>query len=441
MRVGIIGLGYVGLTLGVVAADSGNDVYGVEINPYIKECLAENRAHFFEPGLDQTIERINGKTFHCVDEFPQDAPFDIFVITVGTPLLKNSKNPNMDYIASAVEAIKPVFTGNELVILRSTVSVGTTRDVVIPLLSNCAGIAEEDVLAAMCPERTVEGKAIQELTNLPQIVGGNNLRSIQVAEDFFHTMTDEVVIADSLEEAELDKLFCNTFRDMTFAIANAFCDLAQNFGVDGIRAIEHAKEGYARAPIPLPGFVAGPCLEKDAYIMTHNAPDCLAKSFILDGRAMNESLEDIVVNWVERNCAEGATLALTGMAFKGVPETNDLRGSSSVRIAEKLADKGYRLKLHDYVSSEEELKQLELGEVCPDIASCCVGADAMLALNNHPKYSELTKASLGARLSAGQSTLPVLDTWSVCTELGDSDDVQIYTLGNIDCKRGTVCTV
>ena len=100
--IGIIGLGYVGLTLGIAAADCGVVTYGVEINPHIKECLAQNKAHFFEPGLDKLIEKHNNKDFFCLDRFPEDVKFDAFVITVGTPLLKGSKEPNLEYIGAPV---------------------------------------------------------------------------------------------------------------------------------------------------------------------------------------------------------------------------------------------------------------------------------------------------------------------------------------------------
>ena len=92
MRIGILGLGYVGLTLGIAAADCGVEVYGIEINQQIKDCLKQNRAHFYEPGLDAMIRRVNGKRFFVVDEFPDQTEFDAFVITVGTPLKRGKSS-------------------------------------------------------------------------------------------------------------------------------------------------------------------------------------------------------------------------------------------------------------------------------------------------------------------------------------------------------------
>ena len=255
----IVGLGYVGLTLAIAAADSGFDVYGTEINPKILASLNNNHAHFHETGLDQLIIKHNGKNFHASDKFPADKHFDAFIITVGTPLMSGTHEPNLGYIRQAVQSIKHVYDGSQLVILRSTVSVGTTRSIIVPFLQEICG--HDEVFVSMCPERTVEGRAIEELTHLPQIISGNNPHALEMAESIFTRITPHVLKAASTEEAELAKLYCNTYRDMNFAIGNAFCLAAQTFGIDGIHVIRLANEGYTRSNIAVPGFVAGPCLD------------------------------------------------------------------------------------------------------------------------------------------------------------------------------------
>ena len=429
MTIGIIGLGYVGLTLAIAAADAGVEVYGVEVNPHIKACLRENRAHFFEPGLDALIRRHNNRSFHVVESFPKECFFDAFIITVGTPLLDDHVTPNFDYIRSSLESIRDVYNGDSLIILRSTVSVGTTRGVVRPMLSELCGRSEDEILVAMCPERTVEGKAVYELSHLPQIISGNNERSLEIAQNLFRRLTPFVIAVGSLEEAELVKLYCNTYRDMSFAIGNAFCLAAQRFGVDGSSVIRHANQGYDRANIALPGFVAGPCLEKDAYILTSNMPECASRDFILASRHLNESLEDVVVEWVEKNVGAPAAdrpVVLSGMAFKGVPETSDLRGSSSVYIAQKLKARGYTLRLHDFVASRQELAGSGLGEVVDDLDAACADAAALCVLNNHRRYAALSLPTVLAR-----DELPVLDTWGACEELRASGKQPYRTFGDM----------
>lgn len=431
MKIGIIGLGYVGLTLAVVAAAKGIDVYGIETNQHIKDCLRENKAHFFESGLDSLIKRNNNKTFHVVEEFPTDVKFDAFIITVGTPLRNDVKEPNFEYIKSALLSVGKVYDGTQLMVLRSTVSVGTTRKIVLPFLSEMCGKPEEELFVAMCPERTLEGKAVEELINLPQIISGNNQKSLEIAQRLFRKITPCVVEAKTLEEAELIKLYCNTYRDMTFAIGNAMCMAAQEFGVDGVSAIEHANYGYARSNIATPGFVAGPCLEKDAYILINNMPECDSKNFILSARKFNESLEDTVVQWVKAKIgqpSEDKVIALSGMAFKGQPETSDLRGSSSVYIAKKLKAAGYRLNLHDFVALQDDMEALNLGTVYSSLRDACLDARLLLVLNNHKRYASVMEDEVFYHARGG---FEILDSWKVCTELYYCKDIKISTLGNM----------
>ncbi len=432
MTVGIIGLGYVGLTLAMAASSKGITVYGVETDKHIKECLRNKHAHFYEPGLDNLIRRNSGKSFWVVEEFPKDVKFDAFIITVGTPLINDTKQPNFDYIRSALRGtLKTVYDGTQLIILRSTVSVGTTRNVVLPFLAQMCGKPTDDILVSMCPERTLEGKAVDELTHLPQIISGNNRESVEIAQRLFRKITPCVVESNSLEEAELIKLYCNTYRDMTFAIGNAFCMAAQEFGVDGMTAIEHANYEYARSNIAKPGFVAGPCLEKDAYILINNMPECASKDFILSARRFNESMEDFTVQWVKGKIGDAdgnKTITLSGMAFKGQPETSDLRGSSSVYIAQKLKKAGYNLNLHDYVAIPEEMESLDLGNVFNSLHDACVGSRLLLVLNNHKKYSTLSDDPVFYHDKDG---FEIFDAWGACTELYYCDRIKISTLGNM----------
>ncbi len=432
MNIGIIGLGYVGLTLGIAAAGSGINVWGIEKEQSIKDSLKDGKAHFFEPGIDNRIRRYSGKSFFVVGSFPTDVSFDAFVITVGTPLREDGKIPNFEYIRDALMgAIKDIYDGSQLLILRSTVSVGTTRKIVIPFLSEICGKPEEEILVSMCPERTIEGNAIEELTHLPQIISGNNERSVEIAKSLFGKITPYVIQADSLEEAELIKLYCNTYRDMTFAIGNAFCMAAQEFGVDGINVIKHANQGYHRSNIAIPGFVAGPCLEKDAYILINNMPDCDSRDFILSARRFNESLEDIVINWVRNKIGEPdkeIILTLSGMAFKGKPATSDLRGSSSVYIAKRLKKLGYKLRLHDFAARPNEMEALGLGDIYDDLRDSCRGSSALLVLNNHADYAKVMPEP---EFERGNGNIHILDVWRSCTELYFDDNISIYTIGNL----------
>lgn len=430
MNISIIGMGYVGLTLGVALARVGITVYGVESNERILDKLRSGKAHFYEPALDGYLKELNNKKIFFDSVLPNDTNFSAHIISVGTPL--NAENePDFDHLMAALKAIQPYTSGKELIVLRSTVSVGTTRNLVVPWLSKITGFDASNLKVAFCPERTIEGSALDELEALPQIISGLNFESEVLAEKLFSRLTKKIVKVESLEAGELVKLFNNTYRDMHFSLGNCFSMVAQHFGVDGARVIEAANINYPRSNIPKPGFVGGPCLEKDAYILVNSYGKKLDKNceidFILGARKYNESMVNSVIEWVtqQSNLKDGGLIVVSGLAFKGVPETSDLRGSLGVELARKLFQKGYKLVLHDFRASSEDLRSLEIGEVYTNIYDACDGADAILLLNNHINYEQLDCELIGAKMNVDGK---FFDAWNIVPDAQRSY-VNYYHLG------------
>ena len=411
MNIGIIGLGYVGLTFAALAAYKDVNIVALEKNQDIKNSLRNKKAHFFEPGLDDMLESLIEKKIIVKDSFGiEDKNVDGFFITVGTPLIENSKKPNYDHLFSALDSFKHIYDGSQLVILRSTVSVGTTRKIVIPYLSKISGISEKDVLVAFCPERTVEGKAVVELQELPQIISANNKESFEISENLFRRITNTVIKIEPLEAGELIKLFNNTYRDIHFAVGNIFNEIAQGYGINGNDIIKVSNSGYSRSNIAFPGFVGGPCLEKDAYILTENMKNSPGKEFVLNSRKYNESLESKVVDWIKNNLKASNKICISGLAFKGIPETSDLRGSSSINIVKKLNSMGYYPKLHDFAAYKDEVEYSLKGDFSNDLYSACNNCEALIILNNHAKYSKINVDKIIN--SMANTKLIILDHWS-----------------------------
>ena len=227
-----------------------------------------------------------------------------------------------------------------LVILRSTVKVGTTRDVVSPILA--ASGKQFDI--AMCPERTLEGKALQELRELPQIVGADDPAVADRAAAVFRRLTSSIVLVSGIETAEIIKLVSNTFRDVQFAFANEVARVCDAFGVSAHEVISAGKLGYNRTNIPLPGLVGGPCLEKDPHILMESARTRgIDLEITTAGRLVNERQPEETVRFItseiDRRDLAGAgplKINILGMAFKGMPETSDLRGSMSIKVLDAL---------------------------------------------------------------------------------------------------------
>ena len=424
----ILGMGYVGLTLGTVMAENDHNVYGLDINKLIIDTINNGKAHFYEKGIDNKINSSINKTLFVTDSINnfKDINFSSIIITVGTPLTSDQK-PNYEYLKTALNTIKKVYNGNQLIVLRSTVSVGTTKNIVIPILSDYLNIDDSDILISFCPERTVEGNALKELKELPQIISGNNSLSIKKARELFKTFNENIVEAQSLEAAEIIKLFNNTYRDINFAIGNIFNEISQKFGIDGYEVIEKANFNYNRSSIALPGLVGGPCLEKDPYILTNPLDFNIEKNFVIGARNYNESIEDKVCQWVEKNYSLDSKILLSGLAFKGRPETSDLRGSPSLSIAKKLKVKGYNLILHDFCVNDKDLALEKLGDVINDLSYKNKDFECILVLTNHIKYQSLEIDSL---FQSKDSNTKVFDLWNNFKKYEGIMKKNIITLGN-----------
>ena len=387
-----------------------------------------------EPGLDTILANHLDRNLFVVEKFEREHQIDVFIITVGTPLVDGEKAPNLNYIKSAMAQLAEVYDGDQLIILRSTISVGTTRNVILPFLSELCGQPQESLLVAFCPERTIEGKAVRELQELPQVIGGNNKASLTFAENFFREITPTIIKVDSLEAAELIKLFNNTYRDIHFALGNVFNEIAQSFGINGVKLIQAANLGYDRSNIPKPGFVGGPCLEKDPYILTYNMEESEGKDFVINARKYNESLEGKIVDWTKKIFSSlkiPTEACISGLAFKGVPDTSDLRGSSSLNIAKKLKKIGFDLRLHDFLANREEVEELGIGQFYEDIYEASAGLSVLLILNNNSRYSKLDFNRL-VKGMAGK--VIVLDAWGAIDYFDNVEDhgVMVYTLGTIE---------
>ena len=432
-NVAVVGLGFVGLTLSVVAAKKGYSVYGIDSNEEILNKLRKCKSHFYEKDIDAAIQNVSGNSFFSDKNFIsfKENKFKYIIITVGTPISENKKL-NLNYILSALDAIKPIYDGSQLIILRSTVSVGTTRKVVLPYLSKMINKKNELVSLAFCPERTIEGNAINELSELPQIIGGLNKKSYDFAEEFFRKITPTILNVESLEAAELVKLFNNTYRDIEFSTGNYFNRIAQSFGINGVSLIKTANYLYPRSKIALPGLVGGPCLEKDSYILVHEMPENRGKDFVLGARKHNESIDNQICEWIMNKLSNNSNqnIGITGMAFKGTPDTSDLRGSPSVNIVQKLSNQGLKnIRLHDYLISNDELKVY--GNASDSLGSFLKNLDLLIILTNNKRYKNMTSTFLQSKLNKSSA---IFDAWGVL-DLGPDNSIEITTLGDMFLKN------
>lgn len=392
--VSVVGLGYVGLTLGLTLNEFGIRVIGVDINEAVIKKLKGGTPHFYEKGLDQLTKKHANRNLILSTSLSENQS-DIFVICVGTPV--TDKGTVMSsYLAKAVKEVGKVLKPHDLVILRSTVSIGTCREMVIPLLEKTSGLkAGETFMVSFAPERTVEGRALEELRTLPQIIGGFNKQSLDETSKFFRIFAHTIVVVDNLEEAEAVKLLNNTFRDVSFGFANEVAWSLHGFGLNARKVIRAANEGYTRNPIPVPSpGVGGMCLVKDPYLFVASAKEKgYQPKLPIVARDINVSMIKFVAEQVDafvkkhkKNPAK-TRLFLTGMAFKGFPETSDLRSSASVEILQHLQRRYTHIAIFDPVASEEDLCALK-ASVVHSLKEGFRDSDCVLMLNNHPSFRE-----------------------------------------------------
>ncbi|HAW20888.1 MAG TPA: hypothetical protein DCX14_11950 [Flavobacteriales bacterium] len=393
-----VGLGYVGLTLALALADAGFKITGVDIDEKKVNQLNNGESYIHEIGLPELLRENIGKNFFSSTEIPEDG--DVYIISVGTPIIfmedGQLPQPVMDYLESSLQMIAKTLSSGNLVILRSTVPVATCRDYVIPRLEELTGMrCGFDFHLAFAPERTAEGKAIKELRELPQIIGGYNSDSVEATAAIFRELTSTIIRVDSLEVAEMAKLINNSFRDYVFAYSNFVSQLASEFNLNIFDVIKAANEGYPRDRVPLPSpGVGGPCLTKDPYIFSSVASKVNLKDVVFkDSRFINEGMHPYIVDRIaERLSQLGKTMDQTkilvcGLAFKGYPETGDIRNSTSVEILKLLEARGAQMTGYDPVALQEEIDYFNIKSV--NIPEGFEGIDAVLFLNNHRSFEKI----------------------------------------------------
>ena len=359
------GGGHVGLPLSLALARAGLSVGIFDTSEATLEKIARAEMPFLESGADELLREIlpSGRLMLSADsQILRDV--DNVIVVIGTPI-DEFLNPSMAVFERAVDQLAPCLADGALVVLRSTVYPGTTEYVAQSLADRGCRV---DV--AFAPERIAEGHAIEELATLPQIIGADDQAAGDRAAALFGRLGVEIVRATS-REAELAKLFTNTWRYMKFAVANQFFMVAHDAGVDYNRVLAAIKTNYPRAAdLPGPGFAAGPCLLKDTMQLAAFTTD----HFPMGQSAMqiNEGLPAYVVGAMERRFGSlrGRTIGLLGMAFKA--ESDDIRSSLSYKLRKLLAWRGARVLCTDPFVADERL--VPLSTVMEDAEILVLGA-------------------------------------------------------------------
>jgi UDP-N-acetyl-D-mannosaminuronic acid dehydrogenase len=408
--VGVVGMGYVGLTLTAALARAGYVVHGVDMQPSVLESLRRGRPHIFEPGVADIFAEYVGRSIFVDSALPRNA-VDVAVICVSTPVDEHTHRPNLTNLAAAARDVAESCDPDTLVVVRSTVPIGATRRMVAATLTQEWGRA----LLVMAPERTIQGQALRELVELPQVVGGLDEASLAAGLDFFGGLARTLVPVSSLEVAEMVKLSNNCHTDLIYSYGNEIALIAEHHGLDPLEVIRAANLDYPRPDLVKPGYVGGGCLSKDPYLLLTSAG---AREPFLVGRAreLNEYLPVHVAGTVvqllreTRGEAQGARLAVLGWAYKGWPPTDDMRGTPIAAMMPVFAEAGLTVLGHDPMVAAEVIRQY--GGEPTSLDKAFSDCDGVLVINDHPDYRAL---QLDALLGATKPGF-VYDSWRVLDE-------------------------
>lgn len=388
----VVGIGRVGLPLALFLADRGLDVQGIDANTGHVETIRGGRVPFVEEGAQALLDAHLGKRFHPTVDLGAVAAVDTIVVTLGTPVDEHN-NPVYLPIENLVRAMLPHLHAGQLLVLRSTVSPGTTEHLARLIERNTTLRIGRDVFLAFCPERIAEGRSIEELPQVPQIVGGIDVESTRRASAFFQRVTPVIHQVDA-RSAELAKLFCNMYRYIDFAIANEFMMIAEQHGRDVYPIIHAINTGYVRGGIKLPGLAGGPCLYKDGFFLTGRIP---YNELISSAWKINETVPAYLVERLRSVVPlEGAAVAILGMAFK--KNIDDPRNALSFKLRKILLAEGADVRTHDPFLSSASFE-----EAVRD-------ADAIVIAMNHDAFRV---RGLAALRELARAKAVVVDVWNL----------------------------
>jgi UDP-N-acetyl-D-glucosamine dehydrogenase len=397
MRVGIVGLGYVGLPLAVAFAEAGCDVVGVDVDAGKVNGLREGRSHIediSDAELAAVLERCTFST-----RFVELHEADAILVCVPTPLTRN-REPDLGPLLGAAQGLAGVIRAGQVIVLESTTFPGTTRQHLVPLLEESGLRAGEDFALAFSPERVDPGRTDYTIRTTPKIVGGLTPECTERAMAVYAQVCDELVPVKSLEAAEMAKLLENIFRSVNIALVNELAMLADRMDIDIWEVVDAAATkpfGFMRFD-PGPGM-GGHCLPVDPFYLTWKAREYdVATEFIELAGKVNQTMPYFCLEKIERalnddsRAVRDARVLVLGVAYKG--GVGDMRESPALKIIKLLRGRGADVSYHD--PHVPELVEHELRSVALDEG--VAAADLVVLVTAHPGVDHEAVARNAARL-------------------------------------------
>ena len=351
-KIGIIGLGYVGLPLAIVFAEEDFNVIGFDISSIVCNNLNKGISHIKDIENNTLLNVVHNNKFEATTDFNRLAECDVIYICVPTPLNK-IKDPDLSYVVIAAEAIGKVLRKGQLIILESTTYPGTTREVVLPILENSGLNVGIDFFLCFSPERVDPGNSTWNTKNIPKVIGGITEACLMNGVGMYKKVFEVIIPVKNTESAELVKVYENTFRMINIALANELSLICDRLDIDVWDVIEAA----ATKPFGFMKFTPGPglgghCIPLDPHYLAWKMRSLSFKTRMIDlASEINSSMPEVIVEKIGKNlntqgkAFKRSTILIMGIAYK--KDIDDLRESPAIDIIKILQDKEANVVYHD----------------------------------------------------------------------------------------------
>jgi UDP-N-acetyl-D-glucosamine dehydrogenase len=386
-RIGVIGLGYVGLPLAIGFAQRGFPVTGFDLDAEKVKALGEGRSYIEDVPSEQVAAALREGRFAASSDFSGLAACDVINVCVPTPLTK-TKDPDVSFIVRAVEDIRKRLRAGQLLILGSTTYPGTTHDLFVPMLESTGLALGKDFAVAFAPERIDPANQDFALKQVPKVVGGETPLCTRLAVKVYEALFDRVVPVSSSQSAEMVKLLENTFRAINIGLANEVALMCNRLGLDVWEVIDAAATkpyGFMKFE-PGPGL-GGHCIPVDpSYLSWKMKSLNFSARFIELATEINGHMPEYVADTVadllneDRLAVNGANVLVLGVAYKG--NVSDLRESPALDVIRLLAAKGANVSYHDPHVPEVQIEGWS-GKSIEATDEAVASADLVVILTHH----------------------------------------------------------
>jgi UDP-N-acetyl-D-glucosamine dehydrogenase len=408
-RIGLVGLGYVGLPLAVEFAEAGFSVVGFEVSRDKVEAVKRGESYVGDIPSDQLKGVVDAGRLTATLDYARLDDADAICICVPTPLNKTG-DPDVSYIMAVTESVRRTIRPGQLIVLESTTYPGTTRELLLPALAGDGRLkVGEDFFLAFSPERVDPSNPVWKIGNTPKVVGGITEACAEVVRTLYETIIENVIVVSSTEAAELTKLLENTFRSVNIALANEMAIVCDKLGVDVWEVIEAA----ASKPFGFMKFTPGPglgghCIPVDPHYLSWKMKTLDYKTRLVElaseiNAEMPRYVADKAADLLNRagKPVRGSKVVVMGVAYKR--DTADTRESPALDIIQLLAEKGADVKYHDPLVPSLRHEGQDLSSTPLD-AQLLGEADVVVIVTDHSQVDyELIR----------RSGRPVLDTRNV----------------------------